>query len=442
MNVLGLDASNVFETLRKYMLIDGYEFVLDLENSSGYWMKDKLHDKTYLDFFSFFASAPVGFNHPSMTQDDSFLKNLRLAALHKVSNSDIYTEQMASFVDTFGKLGIKDPMKYAFFISGGALAVENTLKAAFDWKVRKNFANGIEKETGSQIIHFKNAFHGRTGYTMSLTNTADPRKYMYYPKFDWPRISNPGITFPIDENLEITKSAEQKSIEEINAAFDNNPNDIAAIIIEPIQSEGGDIHFRGEYLRNLRKISNEHDAMLIYDEVQTGVGLTGKFWAYEHFEGATPDLISFGKKMQVCGLLSTDRIDEVKDNVFHESSRINSTWGGNLVDMVRSQKYLEIIEEDKLIENAAKQGLIILKGLKELASKFDLMSNVRGRGLLVAFDLPTTEMRNTVKNMLFKENILVLSSGTHSIRIRPPLIIDEEAVNIFLNGIEKVFNSL
>ncbi len=433
---------DVIQTIGKFMLADGFDFVLDLDKSNGYWMHDKKHDKTYLDFFTFFASAPVGFNHPSMLNDESFLKDLKVTGIHKVSNSDIYTQQMADFVETFARVGIKSPMKYSFFVSGGALAVENTLKAAFDWKVRKNFVNGIEKETGSQIIHYKNAFHGRTGYTMSLTNTADPRKYMYYPRFDWPRVTNPGITFPVEDNLEAIKNAEQLSLDEINRSFDNNPNDIAAIIIEPIQSEGGDIHFRNEYLREIRKIATQRDAMLIYDEVQTGVGLTGKFWAYEHFEGAQPDILAFGKKMQVCGILSSDRIDEVENNVFHESSRINSTWGANLVDMVRSKKYLEIIEEDKLVENAAKMGDVILKGLKELDIKFEKMSNVRGKGLLIAFDLPTTELRDKVRNMLFEELIFVLVSGDRTIRIRPPLIIDDNAVNIFLNGVESVFRRL
>ncbi|MCY3413511.1 MAG: L-lysine 6-transaminase [Candidatus Heimdallarchaeota archaeon] len=431
---------DVIQKIGQYMLADGYDMVIDLEKSSGIKMYDKKHDKTYLDFFSFFASAPIGFNHPKMLEDQEFLKNLQLAALHKVSNSDIYTEQMAHFVDTFGSVAMHAPMKYSFFVSGGALAVENALKTAFDWKVRKNFASGMEKELGSRIVHFKQAFHGRTGYTMSMTNTADPRKYMYFPKFDWPRVDNPGITYPYNEEEILAK--EKTSINQINDAFDKYPGDIAAIIIEPIQSEGGDIHFRKEYLCELRKIANEREAMLIYDEVQTGVGITGKMWAYEHFEGAEPDIIAFGKKTQVCGIMSSKRVDEVENNVFHESSRINSTWGGNIVDMVRSAKYLEIITEDKLIDNATKIGTVILKGLKELEVKYDLMTAVRGRGLLIAFDLPTKELRNKVVSMMQDEGILVLISGVRSVRIRPHLITNEDHVNLFLNAVDTVFSKL
>lgn len=432
---------DVITSLGKYILADGFDMVVDLDKSNGYWLHDSKHDKTYLDFFSFFASAPIGFNHPKMVNDAEFLKNLRITGLHKVSNSDFYTTHYADFVETFGRVAIHEPMKHSFFVSGGALAVENALKAAFDWKVRKNLANGSDKELGSQVLHFNNAFHGRTGYTMSLTNTADPRKYMYYPRFDWPRVLNPGIKFPLEDNLDHVKNQESISLDQINKAFDDNPNDIAAIIIEPIQSEGGDIHFRDEYLRNLRKIADDREAMLIYDEVQTGVGMTGKMWAYEHYEGAAPDLMSFGKKTQICGFLSSDRIDEVENNVFVESSRINSTWGGNLVDMVRSQKYLEIIEEDRLVDNAAKMGAIFLKNLTELDTRYEKMSNVRGLGLLVAFDLTSTEERNRFKDLMFKENIMVLESGTHSIRIRPPLNVDQEAVDIFITAVDKVFKN-
>jgi L-lysine 6-transaminase len=147
--------------------------------------------------------------------------------------------------------------------------------------------------------------------------------------------------------LEDLIERENKSIREIKQAFINNPDDIAAIIIEPIQGEGGDNHFRPEFLQRLRDIANEEDALLIFDEVQTGVGLTGTMWAHEQL-GVKPDILAFGKKMQVCGILATNRVDEVPDNVFRVSSRINSTWGGSLTDMVRATRYLEIIQEDNI----------------------------------------------------------------------------------------------
>ena len=149
-------------------------------------------------------------------------------------------------------------------------------------------------------------------------------------------------------------AAEKQSIKEIKDALLNNKDDIAAIIIEPIQGEGGDNQFRKEFFMQLRQICNENEILLIFDEVQTGIALTGKMWAHQHF--VKPDLLSFGKKTQVCGVLSTDRIDEIEENVFKKPGRINSTWGGNIVDMVRFQRILEIIEEEDLVKNCENDG--------------------------------------------------------------------------------------
>ncbi|MHA2503859.1 MAG: aminotransferase class III-fold pyridoxal phosphate-dependent enzyme, partial [Candidatus Kariarchaeaceae archaeon] len=328
-----------------------------------------------------------------------------------------------------------------FFIEGGALAVENTLKSSFDWKFRKNLANG-NTEVGSQVIHFKQAFHGRSGYTMSLTNTADPRKYKYFPTFKWPRVTNPKKVFPIEEHIEEVKLTEQQSISEINSAIEKAGDDIAALIIEPIQGEGGDNHFREEFLNELRTITLENEIMLIYDEIQTGIALTGKMWAFEHYPDAKPDLVAFGKKTQVCGFMSTDRVKEVENNVFEESSRINSTWGGNLVDMVRSTKILDIIKEDSIVSQVNTSGEYLMKLLYEFQETFDHLTNVRGRGLFAAFDLPTTEIRNQFKKDLFTNGLIMLPSGVSSIRFRPPLITTPEHIDEAGTILEKSLKSI
>ena len=342
---------------------------------------------------------------------------------------------MAEFVETFARVARPADMPYLFFVDGGALAVENALKTAFDWKVRKNLAAG-RGEKGSQIIHFQEAFHGRTGYTLSLTNTADPRKHMYYPKFDWPRVINPKLRFPItDETLAETIAAERQAVEQIKEAVRANPDDIAALIIEPIQGEGGDNHFRPEFFRELRQLADENEFLFIVDEVQTGVGTTGKMWAIEHM-GVMPDIIAFGKKAQICGIIAGPRLDEVPDNVFHVSSRINSTWGGNLVDMVRSQRYLEIIEEDGLVENAAKMGQLLLDGMTQIAAQSDLIENVRGRGMFLAFDLPDPRARDLFRGLLWENGLIALKSGTRSIRFRPMLDLSPETIEEALAVVE------
>ncbi len=421
---------NELNILRKHMLVDGFPIILDLEKSLGCRIVDKKTGNKYLDFFSFFASAPLGMNHPALTTKE-FMNKLAKVAVNKPSSSDFYTSEMVEFVETFSKVAIPDFLPNLFMISGGALAVENALKSAFDWKVRKNFEKGIKEEKGHQVIHFEQSFHGRSGYTLTLTNTFDPRKTKYFPKFDWPRISTPKITFPLEKHIDEVKERENKAFQEINQAFEERGNDIAAIIVEPIQAEGGDNHFRKEFFEGLREIADQNEVILIYDEIQTGAGLTGKFWCFEHFgPKARPDIIGFGKKMQVCGILASDRIKEVENNVFEESSRINSTWGGNLVDMVRATKYLEVIEEESLVLNAQKKGEYLMKHLYEIQEENpDLLSNVRGKGLFTAFDLPTTEQRDKVKKKAFDKKALFLKCGDRSIRFRPPLIITEEEID-------------
>jgi L-lysine 6-transaminase len=428
---------HVFDELRKGLLVDGFDHVVDMEKSHGSRFVEGRTGKEYLDLFSCIASMPIGMNHPKMV-DPAFVEYLGKAALNKPSNSDIYCVEQATFVKTFFQLAVPQHFTYSFFIDGGALAVENALKAAMDWKVRKNKAKGWKTERGHKVLHFEGAFHGRSGYTLSLTNT-DPRKTDLFPKFDWPRVSAPARRFPAtDESLALTIVDELRTIDQIKAAFHNEPDDICAIIIEPIQGEGGDVHFRGEFLQQLRVLADENDALLIFDEVQTGVGITGRWWAHEALD-VVPDIMSFGKKMQVCGILAGPRLDDVPDNVFHTSSRINSTWGGSLVDMVRSTKYLEIIDEENLLKNAEVTGAYLDAKVQDLASRIgsDVVSNVRGLGLFRAFDLPTREMRNATLANLFKNGVLIVGSGLRSIRFRPALNLTPDLVDEGMEILER-----
>lgn len=430
----------VQDSLRKHMLVDGFDMTLDLLESKNGYLYDSKGKRNLLDFFTFVASNPLGMNHPKLNNPE-FIEKIGKIALNKPSLSDIYAYEQAAFVDTFFRVAVPSYFKYSFFIEGGALAVENTLKAAMDWKVRKNFAKGYKEEKGTQIIHFKEAFHGRSGYTLSLTNT-DPNKINYFPKFNWPRVTNPKITFPLnEENLKNVIAAEQQSLKEIKDAITNNKDDIAAIIVEPIQGEGGDNQFRKEFFMQLRQICNENEILLIFDEVQTGIALTGKMWAHQHF--VKPDLISFGKKTQVCGILSTDRIDEIEDNVFVRPGRINSTWGGNIVDMVRFQRILEIIEEEDLVKNCELMGQHLMAGMNKLSEKYpDKVYSCRGLGLFAAFDTKDADMRNKIMNESVKNGMLILGCGAKSIRFRPPLTVTKEHIDEGMKILDKVISQL
>src|SRR5438046_8713832 len=419
--------SNVLETIQQHVLLDGFKIVVDLDKSRGSYLQNAVDNRRLIDLYGFFGSMPVGFNHPHFDNPE-VRRDLLRAAKVKIANSDIYSAGYAEFIKTFERVVGFPPLERYLFIEGGALAVENCLKAAMDWKVRKNMAAG-HGERGTQVLHFRHAFHGRSGYTMSLTNT-DPHKTDLFAKFDWPRVSCPCIDFSLPESNHETDviEREQKSEREICDFIEQRGVDICAIIIEPIQGEGGDNHFRGEWLRKLREICDEHDILLIFDEVQCGMGVTGRNWCSEHSD-VLPDLLAFGKKAQTCGVMAGARLDEVKDNAFRLPSRLNSTWGGNLTDMVRSTHYMHIIENENLVENARVMGERILKSLHTIAAEFPIMTAVRGRGLFIAFDLPDPKTRDGFWKGLFDGGVLALKSGEQAIRFRPALDINADAID-------------
>ena len=430
-----ISPSKILETIEQHVLLDGFKVVVDLDKSRGSYLYNAVSGKRLIDLYGFFGSMPIGFNHPYF-DEPAVQRDLLRAAKVKVANSDVYSEDYAEFVETFERVVGLPPLERYLFIEGGAPAVENCLKAAMDWKVRKNMAAG-HGERGTQILHFRRAFHGRSGYTMSLTNT-DPRKTDLFAKFDWPRVSCPHIDFSLPESEREADviAREQNAEREIRDLVHRRNIDICAIIIEPIQGEGGDNHFRGEWLQKLRQICDENDILLIFDEVQCGMGATGRNWCCEHFD-VMPDLLAFGKKAQVCGVMAGPRIDEVKDNAFRLSSRLNSTWGGNFTDMMRSTHFLRIIEKEHLVENAAKVGGYFLDQLRDLQKEEPLISAARGRGLFLAFDLPDAKTREEFWKGFFDLGVLTLRSGENSIRFRPPLDITAGVIDEAMDAMRK-----
>ncbi|HET8616449.1 MAG TPA: L-lysine 6-transaminase [Actinomycetales bacterium] len=432
----------VHEALGHHLLADGFGLVVDLERSKGSWLVDARTGEAYLDLYTFFASSPLGLGVPDVVDDPGFMRELALAAASKPANSDAYTVPYAEFVETFARV-LGDPaLPHLFFIEGGGLAVENALKVAFDWKSRLNESRGKSPELGTRVLHLTRAFHGRTGYTMSLTNT-DPVKTARYPKFEWPRIDVPAVVFPLSEHLAEVEAAERHALDQAHAAFSLYPDDIACFIAEPIQGEGGDNHMRPEFLRAMQQLCRDHDALFVVDEVQTGVGLTGTTWAYQQL-GLEPDIVAFAKKVQLGGIMAGRRVDEVPDNVFHVSSRINSTWGGGLADMVRSRRLLEVIERDDLVTNAAERGAHLLEQLNGLARRHPaVVSNVRGRGLMCALDLPDGEARADVIRRLYDdEHVLALGCGARSVRFRPALNVTDDELDQAVAALDRVLSAL
>ena len=395
------------DTLKNHILVDGFHIVVDQHKSFGSYIVDLNTGKKYLDCYSQFASQPLGWGHSALIKAQN---EMGAVGRVKLANSDMYSSTYAEFVEKFSE--ITPDFKHYFFIEGGALGVENALKAAFDWKAKKLKYIHTVDINNLDVFHLKNAFHGRTGYTLSLTNTT-PEKTALFPKFRWTTVE------PDWEDIE-------RRVHE----------EVAAIIIEPIQGEGGDNHFPIAFFKNLRRIADERECLLIFDEVQTGMGLTGKMWAYEHFD-VVPDMLCFGKKTQVCGFCSTERIDEVKHNVFNTSGRINSTWGGNIVDMVRFNYIVDAINREDLIADVHDVGSHLLWSLRSIGE----IDNVRGRGLMIAFDLPSSELRDRMVELL-QENMLVLKCGSRSIRLRPALTFSKEDANVACQYIKEAIENI
>ncbi|OMC29531.1 L-lysine 6-transaminase [Mycobacterium colombiense] len=433
------EPDRVHEVLARSMLVDGFDFVLDLARSTGSYLYDARDGRRYLDMFTFFASSALGMNHPALADDQEFRAELAQAGLNKPSNSDVYSVAMARFVQAFARV-LGDPvLPHLFFVDGGALAVENALKVAFDWKSRFNEARGIDPALGTRVLHLHGAFHGRSGYTLSLTNTK-PVTVARFPKFDWPRIDAPFLRPGLDGAA--MAALETESLRQARAAFEAHPHDIACFVAEPIQGEGGDRHFRPEFFAAMRELCDEYDALLIFDEVQTGCGLTGTPWAYQQL-GVQPDVVAFGKKTQVCGIMAGRRVDEVSDNVFAVSSRVNSTWGGNLVDMVRARRIMEVIEADGLFDRAAEQGAYLRARLDELAGEFPgLVLDPRGRGLMCAFSVPTTADRDELISLLWRYSVIVLPSGHDGVRFRPALTVSRAEIDAALCAVRAALRAL
>ncbi|MFE0171115.1 L-lysine 6-transaminase [Streptomyces sp. NPDC059002] len=436
-----LNPRDVHRALEPHVLVDGYDLVLDFSASSGTWLVDAVTGKRYLDLFSFFASAPLGINPPCIADDPEFMRELAAAAVNKPSNPDLYSVPYARFVQTFARV-LGDPrLPHLFFVDGGALAVENALKAALDWKAQKL---GLDEQAvdGLHVMHLERSFHGRSGYTMSLTNT-EPSKTARYPKFGWPRIPSPALRHPLSQYAGANEAAERHAVEAAEKMFLAADGMIACFVAEPIQGEGGDNHLSAEFLQAMERLCHEHDALFVLDEVQSGCGITGTAWAYQQL-GLRPDLVAFGKKTQVCGVMGGGRIDEVPENVFTVSSRISSTWGGNLTDMVRATRILETIERTELFDTVVRRGAYFRDALEALEAEYpETVSNARGRGLMCAVDLPDPGLRDDVLGRMYRDHLVIaLPCGERGLRFRPALTITESEIDQAIEALARSVEAL
>lgn len=431
---------DVVTALKSRVTGDLLDIVVDLDAGNGSRMREARDGTEYLDMTMFFSSAPLGHDHPGL-RDPEFEAALVRTSRVKPANPDFATYEQARFAETLRRVFGDPELPLLFFIDSGTLAVENALKVAFDWKTKLNARNGVAMR-GSRAMHLEHAFHGRSGYTMSMTNT-DPSKIRDYPMFDWPRIPSPAIEPGERWNTPELLPEETTALNAAEAALHRYGREIACFVYEPIQGEGGDRHLRPAFLRAMQDLCRRHDVLTVADEVQTGGGLSGYAWAYQAL-GLEPDLVAFGKRVQVCGVMGGRRVLDIADNAFREPSRISSTWGGSLVDMVRSTRIMEVIESEGLLEHARKMGDFLLSELRTLAAEFpSVLRDARGRGLMCAVSFHDSATRDRALAVARESHrTLFLPSGPDSLRWRAPLSVRADELTDAITALRKTLGEI
>jgi len=405
---------------------------LNPNKSKGSYLYDDNSGKFILDLYCFFSTLPLGYNHPIFSKDE-FKNDLHIFGGLKPSTGRILTNFIDEFVTDFHNYVNNDIFNKYFFIHGGGLAVENALKIAFDWKRYINNKNGIKVDGNEmKVIALEDAFHGITGYGLSLS--ANQLKCSHFPKFNWPKFEAPYVKFPCNEGDDQEfKKAQIQALNSIEEYIEQTGKQyIASIIIELVQGGGGDKHLGQEYVRGLKDICDKNDILFIIDEVQTGFGVSGKLWCYEHYK-VEPHLLTFGKKAQISGVCIGKNIPDI-EQVINVPGRLSPTWNGDITDYVRCKYIIQAYKEYNLVDNATELGKYIVSSLKSM----NAFMNVRGRGFLIAFDFENSDDRDRYDQLCFEEGLFLLPMSDVTLRMRPNMALTKDEADHALEIINKV----
>lgn len=417
--------------LGKYVIAEPYPFAIDLEKSSGMTLVT-VDGQELFDWAGYYGSKLLGHNHPGLYEPE-YLTRLSRAANNKVANPDFITQECLDYYrlvyENAPEVMHNDNLE-VYVVNSGAEAIENMMKYLVSKYNLKCLKEG--RIPGSRrFIYFDRAFHGRTVFALGVTQTMDP-----VATKDFIGLASGGnmkLQFPIydserdhEENLKDV----ERSLEQVESVLRHMAEDIVGIIIEPVQGAGGNRVALPEFFQGLSRLSHDYDVYLGFDEVQTGLGATGKMWAIDHFNLPHPPMaVASGKKWGNGLVYMLEPLEDI--------GILDSTWGGNLADMVRVCREVEIVKQEGLVERAAELGEVLNRGLKEVIAKFPFASNVRGMGLYQGFSLDTPERkRNLVRVAREEESLLLLGAGNRSIRTRPNLSVTAEDVSRFLGLLE------
>ena len=404
-----------------------FPFVFDDHGrGSGSYVLD-IDGNVFLDFNSQICSNPIGYNHPAMIE--ALTPYLHRTPL-KVAGDDFFLLERLELQEAV--LSICPPnIKRAFLINSGAEAVDNAIKTAYYYTKR------------TVGVSLQGAFHGRTLGALSFTNSNNKHKE-FFPSLPVRRIPFVGEN-ATNEEIDYSLNFVQNLLYQ-----DASANDIAFVIFEPIQGEGGYRVPHPKYIQEIRKITKENNILLIADEVQAGMGRTGKMWGHEH-HNITVDLMSAGKALQVGATLGSEEVFFSKES---DACRISSTWGGgDIIGLVMGTEVIHIIQKEHLLENVVKQGQYLSTRLRELANKCAnnkhvILDQPKGRGLMLGlsikkpgmtknYDNYTKIARNKIVDECYHRGLLILGAGWNNIRFAPPLNVTKENIDEALNVFEE-----
>lgn len=381
-------ASKIIETTKRHTYDSTFVYPLVIKGGHDCVIED-VDGNEFLDFTSNVGSCPLGYSHPEVIQ---ILKEYSDNGAHKIAGQDFYTEEHANLAEKLSSIlpaGFK-----VFLINSGAEAVENSIKIAY------------RKMGPLPGVSCRNAFHGRTLGALTFTSSKQVQKT------NFPELPVLRIKFcTSDDDPEI--DAADAILRENRAAF---------VITETIQGEGGYSVASKKFIQTLRRLATKYGVPLILDEVQSGMGHTGRWWGFEHY-GVEPDIMSMAKALQVGATGFREELEPT------EKGAISSTWGGgSRIDMAVGAKTIDVIRNDRLLENATKMGSLLKNGISEMLGRNGI-EDVRGIGLMIGIECQSKERRDAVLLSMFKHGVLALGAGQKAIRIIPPLIINEEQVS-------------
>ena len=383
-----------------------FNIKIDFEKSKGSYIYDKNSKKQYLDFFGMYASLPLGYNHKCLTSKQ-FNDEILRCAHTKVTNCEFVSSETEEFDKEFSEYCGKGIFSNFHYCSTGALAVEAAIKTCLHYK---NYHT-------PNILSFKNSFHGVNSYGGFITD----RFFSSSPRLKgFPEIFSTKCSYDIDQ---------------VETFLTNKNKPVTCVIVEPIQCTAGDIHHTSDFFSKIRYLCDKHDVPLIFDEIQVGFGTTGKLWYFEHLN-ITPDIVLFGKKSQVSGLMVVEKFAGIYDK--KDVNRLEVTWNSDTLDMIRSKHIIRAFKEHNVLSNVVERG----EQINKLLSKTDGILGLRSEGLIIGFDLEDTSTRDRFMKSLYSKGMICNSTGQKSIRLRPNLCLTSEDAVLGCKLIKEVLGNI